>query len=99
MLKNLPDNAGDARDTGPIPGSVRSPGVGNNNPLQYSCLHDSTDTGAWWVMVCGVTKNWTQYSYIDAPRFPNAYLLGTKKPVEKRIHTLSTALDKIGWNT
>ena len=39
------------------------------------------------------------YSYTDAPRFPNAYLLGAKKPVEKRIHTLSTAHDKIGWNT
>ena len=41
MVKNLSANAGDARDAGSIPGSGRSPGVGNGNPLQYSCLEDS----------------------------------------------------------
>ena len=47
MLKNPPDNAGHVRDTGLIPGLGRSPGVGNGNPLQYSCLENSTDRRVW----------------------------------------------------
>ena len=47
IVKNLPANAGDAGDLGSIPGSERSPGEGNGNPLQYSCLENSTDKGAW----------------------------------------------------
>ena len=46
MVKNLPANAGDARDVGLIPGSGRSPGERNGNPLQYSCLENSMDRGA-----------------------------------------------------
>ena len=46
MVKNLPSNAGDTRDKGLIPGLRRSPGVGNGNPLQYSCLENSMDRGA-----------------------------------------------------
>ena len=46
--KNLPASAGDIRDVGLIPGSGRSPGGGNGNPLQYSCLENSMDRGAWW---------------------------------------------------
>ena len=44
MVKNLPDNVG---DTGSIPGPGRSPGIGNGNPLQYSCLENAMDRGAW----------------------------------------------------
>ena len=47
MVENLPANAGDAGDTGSIPGSGRFPGVGNGNPLQYSCLENSMDRGVW----------------------------------------------------
>ena len=47
MVKNLPANARDTGDTGLIPGSGRSPGVGNGNPHQYSCLENSMDKGAW----------------------------------------------------
>ena len=47
VVKNLPANAGDAGDTGSIPGSERSPGEGNGSPFQYSCLENSTDKGAW----------------------------------------------------
>ena len=47
VLKNLPAKAGDVRDVGSIPGLGRSPGVGNGNPLQYSCLENSMDGGAW----------------------------------------------------
>ena len=56
MVKNLPASAGDARDAGSIPGSGRSPGVGNGIPLQNSCLENSMDRGAWWAIVHGVTK-------------------------------------------
>ena len=47
MVKCLPANAGDRRDMGLIPGPGRSPGGGNGNSLQYSCLENSTDRGAW----------------------------------------------------
>ena len=47
MVKNMPANAGEARDVGSIPGSGRSPRAGNGNPFQYSCLENSIDRGAW----------------------------------------------------
>ena len=53
VVKNLPANAG---DVGSIPGSGKSPGEGNGNPSQYSCLENAMDRGAWWVIVYGVTK-------------------------------------------
>jgi len=59
VVKNLPASSGDARDAGSIPGLGRSPGGGNGNPLQYSCLGDSTDRGAWQPAVHGATKSWT----------------------------------------
>ena len=46
VVKNLPANAGDAGDAGSIPGSGKSPGEGNGNPLQYSCLKNSMHRGA-----------------------------------------------------
>ena len=49
-------------DTGPIPGSGRSPGKGNGNPLQYSCLGNSMDRGAWQATVHGVAEGQTQLS-------------------------------------
>ena len=57
MVKNLPVNAGGARDVGSISGSGRSPGVGNSNPLQYSCLENPMDRGAWWTTVQGITQS------------------------------------------
>ena len=59
VTKNLPANAGDAGGAGSIPGSGRSPGVENGNPLQYSCLENPMDRGAWWAVVHGVTKRRT----------------------------------------
>ena len=56
MVTNPLANIGDARDTGLIPGSGRSPGEGNGNPLQYPCLENSRDGGAWWVTVHGFAK-------------------------------------------
>ena len=55
-VKNLPANAGDA---GLIPGLGISSGEGNGCPLQYSCLENSMERGAWWATAHGVTKNWT----------------------------------------
>ena len=57
MVKNPPAKAGDRRDSGSIPGSVRSPGGGHGNPLQYSCLENPMDRGAWRAMVYRVGKN------------------------------------------
>ena len=57
MVKNPPANAGDTRDVGLISESGKSPGEGNGNPLQYSCLENSIDTGVWWATVYGVKKS------------------------------------------
>ena len=57
MAKHLPANAGDAGDFVSIPGVGRSPGGGNGNLFQYSCLENSVDSGAWQVTVFGVTKS------------------------------------------
>ena len=62
VVKNPPANAGDARDAGLITGSGRSPGEGHGNPLQYSCLENPVDRGAWWATVCEVIKSQTQLS-------------------------------------
>ena len=65
MVKNPPASAGDIRDTGSIPGLGRSPGEGNGNPLQYSCLEYPMDTGAWQATVHRVRKNWTQLKQLS----------------------------------
>ena len=62
VLKNPPGKVGVTGDTGLIPGSGRSLGVGNGNPLQHSCLGNPIDRGAWWVTVYGVAKSWTRLS-------------------------------------
>jgi len=62
VVKNLPANTGDTRDAGLIPESGRTTGVGNGNPLQYSCLGNSMDRGAWWTMVHGSAKSRTWLS-------------------------------------
>ena len=56
LIKNPPANAGDIRDTGSIPGLGRSPREGHGNPLQYSCLENPMDRGAWRATVHGVAK-------------------------------------------
>ena len=59
VVKNPPANTGDTEDLGSTPGSERSPGGGNGNPLQYSCLEDPTDRGAWRATVYRVAKSLT----------------------------------------
>ena len=62
VVKNLPVSAGDVRDSGLIPGLGRSSGGGHGNPVQYSCLENPMDRGAWWVSVHRVAKGQTQQS-------------------------------------
>ena len=68
LLKSFPGgldgrvSACNAGDLGSIPGSGRSPAEGNGTPLQYSCLDNPMDVGAWWAIVLGVTKSRTQLS-------------------------------------
>ena len=59
VVKNLPANAEDIRDADLIPGLGRFPGGGHGNPLQYSCLENLMDRGAWQTTVHGVTNSWT----------------------------------------
>ena len=59
VVKNQPANAGDVRDAGSVPGSGRSPGGRHGNLLQYSCLGNPMDRGAWRATVNRVTKSWT----------------------------------------
>ena len=59
MVKNSPANA---RDPGSVPGLGRFSGEGKGYPLQYSCLENPMDRGAWWATVHGVPKSWTQLS-------------------------------------
>ena len=60
VVNNLPANAGEAGDAGSIPGLGRSPGVGNGNPLQDSCLENPMEGGAWWAAVPGIAVSRTR---------------------------------------
>ena len=62
VVKSSPANTGDPRDACLNPELGRSPGVGKGNPLQYSCLENSMDRGAWQATVRVVTKSWTRLS-------------------------------------
>ena len=66
VVKNLPANSGDAGDMGLIPGLGSSPGVGNGNPFQDSCLENRMYRGAWGATVRGVTKNQTQHRIVSS---------------------------------
>ena len=70
MVKNLPASAGDIRVAGLIPGSGRSLGGGNSNPLHYSCLENPMDRGAWQAAVHGVVKSWTQLKQLSMHALP-----------------------------
>ena len=67
--KETPPNAGDWRDVGLIPGSGRSPGRGHGNPLQYSCLENSTDRGVWQTMVHKVAESQTRLKQLSMHAF------------------------------
>ena len=67
MVKNLPANAGDVRDAGSITGWERSPGVGDSSPIQYSCLGNPMDKGAWRTTVRRAARSRTQLSTHSQP--------------------------------
>ena len=71
VVKNPPANAGDLRDDSSIPGSGRSPEGGNGNLLQYSCLENPMDRGAWGATVQGVTK---QSDTTEAPEHAHIFM-------------------------
>ena len=75
MEKNLPANAGDVTDAGLIPGSGISPGGGHGNPLQYSCLGNTIDRGAWWATVHRVAKSQTQLKQLSTHTFLGSVLI------------------------
>ena len=64
-VKTLPAYAGDIRDSGSVLGLGRAPGGGNGNPLQYSCLENPMDRGAWRATVHGVAKSWIQLKQLS----------------------------------
>ena len=78
MVKNPPADAGASGDVGSIPGLGRSPRVGNGKPLQYSCLENSMDRGAWQGTVHGVEKSQTRLSTHVPVQF-----LSWEDPLEK----------------
>ena len=84
VVKNLPANAGDTRDSGSMAGSIpglgRYPGRGNGNPLQYSCVENPMDRGAWQAMVHRVAKSQTQLS--------NFHFLQRKKVLPVKYDTM-----------
>ena len=65
MVKNPPANEGDIKDPASISGSGRSPGGGNGNSLQYSCLENPMDRGAWWAIVHRVVKSRTRLKQLS----------------------------------
>ena len=94
-VKNLTADAGNTGDAGSIPGSGRSPGGGNGNPIQYSCLENSIDRGAWWATVCGVSKSWSpqsmgctctmNYSVSNTEESSETNVMNTNIPLTQRI--------------
>ena len=74
VVKKLPTSAGDLRDTGSIPGWGRSPGGGHGNPLQYSCLENPIDRGAWHATVHRIAKSQTQLKRLSTDLRPRGHL-------------------------
>ena len=74
VVKNPPASAGDMRDAGSIPGSGRSSGEGNGSLIQYSCLENSMDKGAWWATVHSVAKSWTQLKQLSTHTYQGLYI-------------------------
>ena len=84
-VKNLHVNAGDLRDMGSIPGLGRSPGGGHGNPLQYSCLENPMDRGAWWATVHLVAKSWTQLTQLSVYALNGLWIIKRAEETESRL--------------
>ena len=90
VVENLPANAGNMRGVGSIPGSGRSPGVGNGNPLQYSCLENLIDRAAWRATVHGVAKSWTWLKQLSTQTQVQADMLVEPHGNHNHIEFIST---------
>ena len=80
MVNNLPPNTTDARDPGLIPGLGRSPGRRNGNPLQYSCLENPMDSGAWEATVHGVAKELDMTEQVNNNNHNKLYRAWIERP-------------------
>ena len=74
VVKNQPASAGDLKDAGSFPGSVRSPGEGHGNLPQYSYLENPMDRGDCWAAVYGATKCWTQLKCLSMHMYISVYI-------------------------
>ena len=84
MVKNLPALAEDVGDAGLMPGLGRSSGGENDNPLQYSCLGNPIDRGAWWAVVYRTAKSWTQLNTEkDLHPQKEAFILRSMQPISQ----------------
>ena len=89
VVKNTPPNTGNLRDADSIPGSGRSPGEGNGNPLQYSCLGNSMGRGALQATVHSVPKSWTWLKRLKHPHAHITKLSNSNRslyPLDLQIH-------------
>ena len=96
MVNNLPANDGDIRDTGSIPVSGRFPGVGHGSPLQYSCLENPTDRGAWWATVHGVAKSQTRLKVLSTHTWGFLKSLSLDDKLVDQADSAHTCVWKIG---
>ena len=78
VVKDPPANAEDIRPMGLIPGSGRSPGEGHGSPLQYSCLENPMDRGAWQAIVHRIAQSWTWLKWLSTHR-PSIFFFSWKK--------------------
>ena len=79
VVKNPPANAGDMRYSGLIPGLGGSPGESHGNPLQYSCLENPIERGAWWAMVHRFAKSQTRVKQLSMQKEINSDYIYLKK--------------------
>ena len=94
VVKNLPASPGDVRDTSSILGSGRSPGGEHGNPLQYSCLENPMERGAWWATVYRVTKSRTWLKQLSS----NIHPLACRK-AQRHPHWVLSLTGISSWNT
>ena len=95
VVKNPPASAEEIRDTGSIPGSRKPPGLGNGNPLQYSCLENPINRGAWQATVHRITKSRTWLSNWEGKPTADSKVIGSMERLHR--HWMTTLWVKTPW--